>query len=322
MDVTERYLGAIRRNLPRDKAEDIVAELRDVIASHVEDREATLGRRLDDAAIKDLLKAFGHPLVVAARYRRQQWLIGPDVYPFYITVVRIVATIIVAALAVGAMANIVFNGHDVMPTMLGLLASLWTSALVSLGIVTLIFVLLERRGFPADHMRRWDPSHLPDVKDAQPGPWEAAIEVALSAAFLLWWSGLIHLPYPTGGRGFRMEAAPIFAELYWPIFAVAASRLVHNLIEWLRPRWTRVRVVLAALTTIGGLALLAILYRAGSWAVIVPTGMAPAEAAQLQASVNLALRIAILVAAIVWAFQGLQAVYRLFRNRRLDPMPA
>ena len=53
--------------------------------------------------------------------------------------------------------------------------------------------------------------------------------------------------------------------------------------------------------------MLAILYRAGSWAVIVPTELAPAEAAQLQASVNLALRIAILVAAIVWAFQGLQA---------------
>ena len=43
MDVIERYLGAIRRNLPRDKAEDIVAELRDVIASHVEDREARSG---------------------------------------------------------------------------------------------------------------------------------------------------------------------------------------------------------------------------------------------------------------------------------------
>ena len=115
------------------------------------------------------------------------------------------------------MAKSLFNGHDVMPTMLGLLASLWTSALVSLGIVTLVFVCWSAAASRPTICGAGIPSHLPDVKDAQPGPWKAAIEVALSAAFLLWWSGLIHLPYPTGGRGFRMEAAPIFAQLYWPI---------------------------------------------------------------------------------------------------------
>src|SRR3982751_2179820 len=90
MDLLERYLNAIRRNLPARGAEDIVAELRDVLASRIEDREEALGRSLTAEEIEAIVKDFGHPLVVAARYRKQQWLIGPEVFPFYMSVMRIV----------------------------------------------------------------------------------------------------------------------------------------------------------------------------------------------------------------------------------------
>ena len=46
MDLIERYLAAISRNLPAKQAGDITAELRDVLLSRVEDREATLSRPL------------------------------------------------------------------------------------------------------------------------------------------------------------------------------------------------------------------------------------------------------------------------------------
>ena len=43
MDLIDRYLTAIRWNLPRAaKADDVIAELRDLIASRVEDREELL----------------------------------------------------------------------------------------------------------------------------------------------------------------------------------------------------------------------------------------------------------------------------------------
>jgi hypothetical protein len=58
----------IRWNLPRAaKADDIAAELRDVIASRIEDREESLGRPLAEKEVSALLREFGHPLVVAAR---------------------------------------------------------------------------------------------------------------------------------------------------------------------------------------------------------------------------------------------------------------
>jgi hypothetical protein len=322
MDLIDRYLNAIRRNLPRDRADDIAAELRDLLASHVEAREEALGRALSSDEVKDLLREFGHPLVVAARYRPHQWLIGPEVFPFYLSVLRIVLSIVAVVVGVTAVANLLFNHRGAIPALTETLASLWMSALISAAIVTIVFAMLERTGFSADRAHGWNPAQLPDVKDPQPGPWESAIEVAFSIALLIWWSGLVRLPFSAGGPGFRIAAAPVFITLYWPIFALIAARLVHNLVQWLRPRWRRTRVALAALTTVGGLVLLAILYRAGQWAAIVPAGMDARQAAALQTSVNLAFRIAIVVTAIIWMLQFLQGLYRASRSARLRPSAA
>jgi hypothetical protein len=322
MNLVDRYVASIRRNLPADKAEDIAAELRDLLASRIEDREAALGRPLDADETKALLRSFGHPLVVAARYRKQQWLIGPDVFPFYLSVLRIVLAILALVFVVIAAVNLLFHGDHLLRAVGGALGGLWTSALINVAIVTIVFVVLERMGFPADHLRKWDPGQLPDVKDKQPGPWESAIEVALGIAFLLWWTGLVRLPFAAGGPSFRIEPAPIFTQLYWPILALVAARLVHSLIQGLRPRWWRLRLVVGAATAVGGIALLAIIYRAGRWAVVIPNTMPADKAAELQASLNLSLGIAIVVIAIVWGVQCLLGSYRLWRRSRFQATPA
>jgi len=315
MDLIDRYLSAIRRNLPARNADDIVAELRDALASRIEDREEALGRPLEAAEIQALIKDFGHPLVVAARFRKQQWLIGPDVYPFYFSVARIVVLAIAGVQVAIGLAQLLFGDRDPLQLLLQTIGGLSASLLISLAIVTLIFAILERTGFPAEHIGNWNPAQLPDIGDEQPGPWKSAAEVALSLAFLLWWAGLFTLPIPTGGADFRIEPAPVFAELYWPIFILASARLLHNVIQWLRPRWKLVRAVTDGLTAIGGLVLLALIYRAGIWATIIPTGMPAHEAAELQTSLNLALKIAIVVTGVVWTFACLGALWKLSRGR-------
>jgi hypothetical protein len=321
MDLIDRYLGAIRRNLPARNADDIVAELRDALASRIEEREQALGRPLDAGEIQALIKQFGHPLMVAARFRKRQWLIGPEVYPFYVSVARIVLLAIAGVQAAIGLVQLLFGDHDPLQLLLQTIGGLSASLLISLAIVTLIFAILERTGFPAEHIGHWNPAQLADVGDQQPGPWESAAEVALAIAFLLWWTGLFRLPYAAGAADFRIEPAPIFAQLYWPILVLAAARLVHNLIQWLRPRWKLARGLVGGLTALAGLVLLAIIYRAGLWAAIVPTGMPPAEAAELQASLNLALKIAIVVTGAVWTFACLGGLWKLSRSR-FRPGPA
>lgn len=56
MDLPERYLHAVRRALPAAKADDIVAELRDILATRQEEREEALGRPLDEDETAAMLR--------------------------------------------------------------------------------------------------------------------------------------------------------------------------------------------------------------------------------------------------------------------------
>ena len=321
MDLITRYLGAVRRNLPARNADDIIAELRDALASRVEDREAALGRPLTAEETEALVKQFGHPLIVAARYRRHQWLIGPDVFPFYLLVARIVLLAVVGVQVAIGLVRLLFGDDAPLQVLLATIGGLATSLLFSLAIVTFLFVVLERSGFPTEHLQKWKPAQLADVDDEPQGPWESAAEVALGIAFLLWWTGVFHLPYAAGAPDFRIEPAPIFAQLYWPILILAAARLVHSLIQGLRPRWKLARALTGGITAVAGLVLLALIYRAGQWATIVSTGMPAAQAADLQTSLNLALKIAIVVTGVIWTFGCLGGLWKLSRSWR-RPVPA
>ncbi|MBV9270503.1 MAG: hypothetical protein JO165_05370, partial [Candidatus Eremiobacteraeota bacterium] len=49
MTILDRYLYAVRNNLPKDQpGDDIVAEIGDDLRSQIEEREKTLGRPLTD----------------------------------------------------------------------------------------------------------------------------------------------------------------------------------------------------------------------------------------------------------------------------------
>ena len=312
MELLDRYLAAVRRNLPADEAADITEELRDVLLARAEEREAASG----GADWSSLLKEFGHPLVVAARYRKHQWLIGPELYPFYVHFMKVIALIVVAVMVAVASVKAVFGGADIGGLVAGLLGSLWWAAVASVGSVTILFALIERYGGAERHFRHWNPRQLPDVSDKQPGPWESAFEVGLSVVFLLWWVGLFRLPDFAAGSSFRMEPAPIWNELFWPILALAAARLAYNLLVWLRPRWRLCRALLGAATAVGGILILVAVYRAGHWVTVVPTGIDADSAMGLQSSLHLALRIAIVAVGVIWAIGSVGELWRLARGGR------
>ena len=316
MDLLDRYLHAVRWTLPRAKADDIIAELRDELVTRQEDREESLGRPLTQDETSTLLKEFGHPLVVASRFRKQQWLIGPDVFPFYIFVMGMVTFVILAVMLVVGLANALFSDQDSIRIFAQTIAGMWTSLLLNAAIITLIFAVLERTGFPVEHLQRWRPEQLPDIKIKRKGRWESAFEVAAGIAFILWWIGLIHVPMVNGGPDFHIVAGPVFTQYYWPILVLLSVRLVQNLIAALQPRWTLVTGLLNVATTIAMVALAALIYRAGHWATVVATGMPAAQAAEIETSLNLALKIAIVVVGIILLWQGAVELWRLSRGRR------
>jgi hypothetical protein len=83
MELLDRYLQAVEFWLPKRQGKDIIAELSEDLRSQIEDKENELGRKLQDAEVETLLKRCGSPLEVASRYRPQQHLIGPALFPVY-----------------------------------------------------------------------------------------------------------------------------------------------------------------------------------------------------------------------------------------------
>ena len=321
MDVLDRYLNAIRWNLPRGaNADDVIAELRDVIASRIEDREEALHRSLTAAELSDMLRDFGHPLVVAARYGTQQWLIGPELFPFYLFSLKVVLAICALILVVSSVAGAAFGGdHAMRSRMHGVSGGRW-ALLGNAGLVTLSFASIERTGWLTEHLARWKPEQLPDLGDFQTkskSAWESMFEVAVGAGFILWWAGLIQVPLVYNNvKGLTLIPDPIWMALWAPILALMIARLVGNLVQWLRPRWKAARAVLSVGTAAGALALLASLYRAGHWLTAVSTTMPAAKVAEIDRSTNLGVHYALIVIGVIWIFQCGQELWRLYAGRR------
>jgi hypothetical protein len=316
MDLLDRYLAAVRRNLPAKDADDIIAELRDVLLAQAEEREERYGH----VDWTGLLREFGHPLTVAARYRPQQWLIGPELYPFYLYFLKMIAGIVAVVVVVTAVGKAVLHAGPPGPMIVDLLGSLWWSVAGTVGSVTIVFALIERYGGVDRHFRNWAPDELPELPDLSElvgkpkSGWGSAFECAMGLLFLLWWAGAIHLPLVFHNDTFRLEGAPIWTQLYWPILALLAGRLAYNVLRWLMPRAKWLIGLFGIVTAVGGVILAALIYKAGIWMSVVPVSMAAEEAAKIQDSLNLALRIAIVVVAIIWTLQSLGELWRWMRG--------
>ena len=127
-------------------------------------KRSRLGPTLTDAEQEEVIKQHGHPIVVAARYRRPQYLIGPAVFPFYWLILRIAA---VSALIVRFVVEVVMAllgpdpTHAIVPA---LLAVPWVLIQVFFW-VTAVFAVFElcSSSFTLNCKKSWSPGSLPTI---------------------------------------------------------------------------------------------------------------------------------------------------------------
>src|SRR5262245_62982079 len=168
MDLLDRYLQAVRFWLPKAHQNDIIEELRDDLRSQIEEKESSLGRAITEDEIAAILKHAGHPMRVAARYQKQQSLIGPGLFPLYQFVLKIVLLgYVIPWFVVWIVMTILSSYRDSshVLTRISGWGALCTNVFIVFGIVTLIFAFLER--FQSYHhlQDKWDPRKLPRVQN-------------------------------------------------------------------------------------------------------------------------------------------------------------
>lgn len=83
MDMVERYIAAVQRELPEKKRDDIGRELKANILDQIEALE-TQQDSVSDAEVAELLKTMGHPREVALQFCPPTPLVTAELMPLYL----------------------------------------------------------------------------------------------------------------------------------------------------------------------------------------------------------------------------------------------
>ena len=269
MTLLDRYLYQVRLRLPKAQAADIVAEIADDLQSQFEERENPLGRPLTEDEEAELIKAYGHPNVVAARYSAVQYLIGPESFPFYFSALRLVATVVIAIeLLGGAIGALVSHNGAIFFAALG---AAWNSLIWIFGIVTIVFAISERVPHgPAARLpfrpSNWDPRRLPAPGVLPPvSRGSALIEFIVNFIALL---AILDAPGPVHHipldaiianvlRELHLTLTPAWHGAYIGTLTGTALIAISAITVFIRPQlssWREIAVIAGSLATMAGLA--------------------------------------------------------------------
>jgi hypothetical protein len=251
MELIERYLQAVRFWLPKRKMKDIIAELSDDLRSQVAEKEAELGRTLNDSELETILKLCGHPMLAGGRYLTQQYLIGPAIFPTYWLLMKIVFLWILVPVFALIIAPIAFaaSSHDTLSIFGSLWGSFWITAFIAFCTITLLFATLERYQVKVNLFENWNPAKLPPLRTGRRIPYSSSIaEIAFGVLAILWWTSIVEFPAVygierTGIHNWSWGSVWLdFSQsFYLPVLLLLFAGVAIGCLNLARPFWTRSR---------------------------------------------------------------------------------
>ncbi len=299
MTMLDRYLEAVAAQLPKASRDDIIAELRDMLLTRFEAEEEKLGRPLIDDEREAILRETGHPLAVAARYRKgPQSLIGTELFPYWLFGVKaglaILAAIQLLGLALDVLGGTPNSGQAIAQAFHGFL----TSGLTLIGTLTVAGAIFEQSGFRPRYLDTWRVKDLAVLRLSDPANWaaekagdaprkggwrsrsqwrgwpgaEPLAGIIAGTVFVLWWVGALHFPglVSVGLRGedARIIPAPIWSTLHATILLYALLKIAIEVSRLIQPQARRLQALVSIGANVWGLWLAWTVFEAGHWATL------------------------------------------------------
>ncbi len=173
MNLIDLYAREVGYNLPEKMKDDIEQEIRSLIEDNLEDESENTGRPIDEEMQVEVLKHLGPPEKVAASYLPPRYLIGPELYPHFLTTLRIVLVVVAIASTIGIGASLGASPES-SNNMIGIITRLFSGLLSSLvsaaGMVVLIFAIIQI-AVPKFKLSvketKWDPLDLLKASDPE-----------------------------------------------------------------------------------------------------------------------------------------------------------
>ena len=313
MELLDRYLQAVKTWLPKAQQDDIIKELSDDILSQMEEKEAELGRPLNEAEQSAILKQHGHPTLAASRYWPRQHLIGPTVFPIYWFVLKISVVIALVMSCVSGLA-VLTSGHSA-KEMVDAVVRLPGIAITTFAWVTLVFAALEYGHSKLKRVDKWDPATLPRIDKRKPAKVQGKpiADLIANAVLVLWWLAVPRFPFLIFGPGQAyLKLSPAVLAVHGTILMLLLVPVVLQLVIVLRPSPDWQRPVTVLISKIVALLVISVLMKAGS--LVLVTADAPGSLRQIGAIVNINFLVVLAVASVLVVLQLLMTVVRLIRG--------
>jgi len=320
MELIDRYVSAVRFWLPANSQDDIAAELEEDLRSQVAGKEGELGRPLSEAEVVALLKERGEPTRVASHYHPQPVLIGAELLPVYWFVLRLITLWIlvpVFALIIGPME--VAKAADKGSALLNTGWNLAMAAVFSMGVITLVFAIIERSPRP---VQDWDPRKLPRIPRFKPSEaqkpvprWESIAQISTAVLTSAIWLGVMWRTEGFDLNGARLTLAPIWRTLEWPILLVPLSGIATGWMSLVQPVRSMLQVRLRLAVHLCCLLLMGVLLGSGPWAELTWTGATAQSAAKTNTWMNFGIEIGLYVTLLITALDAFQELRRIWRKR-------
>ncbi|MFV2177353.1 hypothetical protein ACFHW2_35390 [Actinomadura sp. LOL_016] len=233
--LTESYVQEVVRRVPADQRDDLAGELRATIADAVD------GHADDDraAAERAVLTEMGDPIRLAARYAdRPLTLIGPELYPAYVRVLRLLLGGVLPFVTILLMVLEALDGANV-----GQVIAAGVGAVLAVGAqmiawLTVVFAAVERVG-DRTAPRAWTPDDLSEPRRPDEGLRGACAAVVWDALllFLLVWQHTTE-PYRVDGARLQVVDPDLWSGWIWPVVAGLVALITVNLVRIARRGWT------------------------------------------------------------------------------------
>jgi len=173
MNLIDFYAREVGYNLPVKMKADIEKEIRSLIEDNLEDESQKTGRPVDEEMQVEVLQRLGPPEKVAASYLPPRYLIGPELYPHFLTTLRIVLVVVAIVSTIGIGASLGANpetSNNIIEIIARLFGGLLNSLVNAAGLVVLIFAIIQ---IAVPNLRlsvkemKWDPRDLLKIVDPE-----------------------------------------------------------------------------------------------------------------------------------------------------------
>jgi hypothetical protein len=167
MEIIDRYVAEVGRSLPEKTRPDIEREIRSALEDALEDRSQAASHAPDEEMAAALLKEFGSPAKVAASYQPARYLVGPRLFPTFLTVLKIVLVVIAVLMVVQFGFSTSRPGLDLIDfgRILGeSILGFMQAAMQFFGTLVIVFAILEWTAPKSwNPLGEWDPRKLKPV---------------------------------------------------------------------------------------------------------------------------------------------------------------